>query len=262
MSWLNLLDKAVIAEGSQAAVARRLGYSTSTVSRLVRGRYSGNLDEIQQKVTEIYGGKTMLEQKIPDGYMQNAMGHLVPIESIDDIDLARDEFVRELIDKARRMSAEVKQFKQQLAGDMEAFQAMSLEKYDVKTGGERGNLTLFSYDGKYQVVRAVQERINFDERLQAAKALVDECLREWSKDAGPELRTIVESAFQVDKKGQINTGRILGLRKLNITNPVWKKAMQAIGEAVTVVGSSTYYRLYERDRQGKYQQIPLDFSAV
>jgi len=262
MDWRDLLRKAIIAEGSQGSVAVRLGYSPATISQTVAGIYPGNTAGIKQKVMEVYGGKTMDTTKVPDGYMMNGIGHLVPIESIKEIDLARDEFVKSVVAKAGEVSEILDQFKRQLAGDMQAFLELSAEKYGADLGGARGNLSLTSYDGRFKVLRAVSERLDFDERLQAAKELVDACLREWSKDAGPELRTLVESAFQVDKKGRINAKRILSLRTLKIEHPTWKQAMDAIGDAVTVVGSCTYYRIYERDEEGNYNQISLDFSGV
>lgn len=43
-----------------------------------------------------------------------------------------------------------------------------------------------------------------------------------------------------DKEGQINTGRVLSLRRLDIKDERWLRAMNAIGEAVQVVGSKSY----------------------
>lgn len=260
MEWRALLHKAVKAEGSQASVARKLDYSPATLSMVMAGSYSGNIAAIQDKVMEVYGGKNM--QAVPDGYMMNAIGHLVPIEGIKEIDLERDKFVKDVISQARDVHGMLDQFKKSLAGDMQAFLELSAEKYGVDLGGARGNLSLTSFDGRFRVLRSVSEQLNFDERLQAAKALIDECLREWTKDAGTEIRAIVEQAFQVDKKGRINTKRILSLRSLRIDHPTWKRAMEAISDAITVVGSCTYYRVYERDDEGNYNQVILDFSGV
>lgn len=261
MEWLNLLRKAIIAEGSQKKVAETLGYSPATISMIIAGTYGADSTAIGLKVMEIYGGKKM-QQEVPQGYMMNGIGHLVPIESIKEIDLARDEFVRGVVAKAADVNAMLNTFKARLAGDMQAFLELSAEKYGADLGGARGNLSLTSFDGRFKILRAVSERLDFDERLQAAKELVDTCLRQWSRDAGPELRTLVESAFQVDKKGRINAKRILSLRTLKIDHPIWKQAMEAIGDAVTVIGSCTYYRIYERDDEGNYNQIGLDFSGV
>lgn len=261
-SWLITLNKAVQLEGSQAAVARKLGLSAATISQVLSGTYSSSTEAVAQKVLEIYGGKTMAEENTPDGYKRDAQGRLVPLESIKEIDLARDALVAEVIKKANQVSAQLTSFKASLAADLQAFLELSAEKYGAKMGGVKGNVTITSYDGKYQVMRAIADQLIFDERLQAAKELIDDCLREWTRDSGAEIRALINDAFQVDKKGRVNTKRILGLRKLKIDHPKWLQAMEAISDAVQVVGSCTYYRLYERDANGNYQQIPLDLSSV
>jgi len=200
--------------------------------------------------------------RVPEGYKQNAVGHLVPIESIKDEDLLRDEFVQQAIVEARKLASIVAGFKDSLSQEMQAFMDMAMEQYQAPLGGPRGNVTLTSFDGRYQILRAVSDTLDFNEKLQAAKALVDECLREWTKDGPVEVRALIDQAFQVDKKGRINAKRILGLRSLKIENPVWLRAMEAIADAVTVTGSRVYFRLYERDDKGNYQQIQLDFSGV
>lgn len=260
--WLITLGKAVQIEGSQAAVARKLGLSAATISQVLSGTYSSSAEAVANKVLEIYGGKKMTEETIPDGYKQDAQGRLVPLESIKEIDLARDSLVTEIIKKANQLSAQITAFKAGLSADLQAFMELSAEKYGAKLGGVKGNVTITSYDGRYQVLRAIADQLTFDERLQAAKSLIDECLREWTKDSGSEIRTLINEAFQVDKKGRVNTKRILGLRKLKIDHPKWLAAMEAISDAVQVVGSCTYFRLYERDEQGNYQQIPMDLSSV
>ena len=86
---------------------------------------------------------------------------------------------------------------------------MSAEEYGAKIGGKKGNVSLLSFDGRYKIQRAVQESINFDERLQAARALIDECLTEWTEGARPEVVALVNDAFRTDTKGEIRTARVL-----------------------------------------------------
>lgn len=198
-----------------------------------------------------------------EDYKKNAQGHLVPISLIDDIDLARDDLVQEIVAKARAASAQLAALKDDLFGDIQAFITLSAEKYKAKVGGDKGNVTLLSFDGRYKVQRAIQESMTFDERLQAAKALIDGCLQRWSEGAQPELKVLINDAFQVDKEGNINTGRVLGLRRLKIDDPAWVCAMQAIGDALQVTGSKSYVRVYERIGDSeKFRAIPLDLAGV
>ncbi|MDR1506452.1 MAG: DUF3164 family protein, partial [Treponema sp.] len=59
-----------------------------------------------------------------------------------------------------------------------------------------------------------------------------------------------------------NTARVLGLRRLEIHDPDWQKAMRAITESIQVSGSKQYLRFYERNENGEYRQIPLDVAAL
>ena len=205
----------------------------------------------------------MSEKNIPDGYWMDAKGCLIPESMIKPIDKERDRLVKELVNKANEVSAVLSSFKVQAFGDIAAFIDLSAEQYDTKIGGQKGNLTLYSFDGKYRVQRAIQDRIAFDERLQAAKELIDQCLHDWTEGARPEIQSIVTNAFATDKEGQINTGRVLTLRRLDIKDERWVRAMAAIGEAIQVVGSKSYIRVYERIGDSEqYRPIPLDIAGA
>ncbi len=203
------------------------------------------------------------KQGVPAGYWKDAKGCLIPESMIKPIDKERDRLVNELVGKARGVTDVLAKFKAEAFGDIAAFLDLSAEQYDAKLGGKKGNLTLYSFDGKYRIQRAIQDRIAFDERLQAARVLIDECLADWTEGASPELQAIVNQAFDTDKEGQINTGRVLSLRRLDIKDERWQRAMTAIGEAVQVVGSKSYIRVYERiGETDQYQPIALDIAGV
>jgi hypothetical protein len=201
------------------------------------------------------------ERSITEGMMENAQGHLVPIEKIRQIDLERDSLVKEIVVKAKALSEQIAVFKHSTMGDIECFVELSAEKYNAKLGGKIGNVTLASYNGLYKIVRAIDERQVFDERLQAAKALIDECITEWAADSNANLRALINDAFQVDKQGRLNINRILGLRRLDIIDERWRNAMTAIGESLQVVDSKAYLRIYERQSDGSYEPLPLNVAA-
>lgn len=205
----------------------------------------------------------MTQTTIPDGYKMDARGHLVPITMIRPIDLARDSLVLEITAKAKELAEQIATMKAGFFADIAAFVALSAEQYEVKLGGDKGNVQLLSFDGRYKVLRAISETLVFDERLQAAKALIDACLQRWSEGAQPEIKVLINDAFQVDNSGNINTGRVLGLRRLAIDDVEWQRAMTAIGEALQVSGSRSYIRVYERvGTSNKYQAISLDLAGA
>lgn len=59
--------------------------------------------------------------------------------------------------------------------------------------------TLYNYYGQFKVQRTMQDRIAFDERIQAAKELIDDCVAEWTQGSCPELLAIIDQAFTTDK---------------------------------------------------------------
>ncbi|KAF2406668.1 Protein of unknown function [Pseudomonas antarctica] len=203
------------------------------------------------------------QTSVPAGFWQDAQGRMVPESLIKPIDIERDRLVRQLVGSANKLSGELANLKAAAFGDIEAFIELSAEQYGITLGGKKGNVTLYSFDGRFKIQRSVQESIAFDERLQAARALIDECLRDWTQGARPEVATLANDAFRTDSQGEIRTARVLALRRLDIKDERWQRAMQAIGEACQVVGSKSYIRVYERiGDSDQYRAISLDIAGV
>lgn len=201
--------------------------------------------------------------KIPEGYRADARGRLIPEDQIKELDKLRDELVCDLVDRAKAVQKTLRDYKGDAFAEIRAFVETSAQEYGVKLGGRKGNVQLLSFDGRYKIQRAIQESITFDERLQAAKELIDECLADWTADARPELAIIVDDAFRVDKAGNIRTSEVLRLRRHKIEDERWLKAMDAISDAVQITGSKSYVRVYERvGESNQYKAISLDIATV
>ncbi|AXV78908.1 MULTISPECIES: DUF3164 family protein [Ralstonia solanacearum species complex] len=196
-------------------------------------------------------------------FLTNAQGHLVPRSLVKPIDLARDELVQEMVTKAKTMRQQLQALKTAFFGDFQAFVKLSAEEYGVQRGGSKGNVTLHSFDGRYKVRLAHADTMKFDERLQAAKTIIDDLMTEWTEGSRPEIKAIIQRAFDTDKEGNLNTGRVLSLRSLDIKDARWQQAMTAIGDSVQVVGTKSYVRFYERiEGTDEYQAVLLDLAKV
>jgi len=196
-------------------------------------------------------------------YMEDGQGRLVHIDQVREIDKLRDELVRNLVARAVDLQRQMIEFKRIAMDEIGAFVDQSAREYDVQMGGKKGNLTLYTYDMNYKVMIQISEYLVFDERLQVAKKLIDDCFTSWTTDSRSEIRTIINDAFSVNQEGKINTRRILALRRLDIQDPLWQKAMTAISESLGVAGSKSYMRIYRRLEQSKsWQVISLDLAAL
>ncbi|MNX34303.1 DUF3164 family protein [Variovorax boronicumulans] len=207
----------------------------------------------------------MTDQTIPAGYWPDAKGALFHVSKIKPIDKDRTAVVTELCEAAKTLSAQIAGFKLTAAQAFEDFIGRSADQYNVVLRGSKGkgNVTLATFSGNYKIIRQVSDTLVFDERLQVAESLIGECIQDWSKGSKAEIKALVNSAFQVDKAGQISTSRVLGLRNIAIDDPRWLQAMQAINDSMRVASSKSYTRYYERDeRSGEYLPIVLDVAAV
>lgn len=202
------------------------------------------------------------KNEIPYGFMVNAAGHMVPAGLISEIDKTRNDLVLEIVSKATNLRSILVDFKAETMADIQAFVELSAEKYNVKLGGIKGNVTLCSFDGQYQVKLSQADMKMFDERLQAAKELVDACIHKWTEGSRDEIKALVEHAFQTDKEGNINQPRIYSLMQLKIEDEQWQEAMQALRDSIQVVNTKPYVRIYQRNKAGKYEQFSLNLAAL
>lgn len=208
---------------------------------------------------------------IPDGknivdgteYMRDGKGALVPVSLIKPQHLLEDELVRKVMGYAIALSAQVARFKEHTFDDLGQFEALLAQQYGATLGGAKGNKTLTSHDGLFKITVQVADNIVFGSELQIAKSLVDECLNEWSQGSRDEIRAIVQRAFNTDKAGQINRSEIFMLLRLEITDPRWQSAMQAIRDAMRVEGSKTYVRCHRRESiDGAWIPVTIDLAKA
>jgi hypothetical protein len=202
---------------------------------------------------------------IPKGYWRDAKGALIPVSKVKDIDKLRTALVYALAEQAKGVRECMTDFKIELMTEIQKFLDQSAADYGVQMRGAagKGNVQLVSFDGRYKILRSVQDSLVFDERLQVAKAMIDERVHVWSKGSNANIKALVNHAFQVDAAGKISVGRILGLKNIKIDDPDWQRAMQAISDSTQIASSKSYVRIYERNEAtGEYIPIALDIASL
>lgn len=225
----------------------------------VRGRfvpealYQAQVHEVGSGVTEVNGREMMTD----------AGDRLVPLDLVKPQHKLEDEVVRKVIAFAFDLSAQIGRFLEHTMIDLDGFDALLAQEYEVTKGGKKGNRTYQSYDGLYKVQVQVSDRVDFGPELQIAKGLIDECLNEWSAESRPEIQAIVTRAFNTDKEGQINRAEIFGLLRHNIKDARWQRAMGAIRDAMRVTGSKQYVRFYHRRTvEDGWKAITIDLAKA
>jgi hypothetical protein len=204
----------------------------------------------------------MAEQiDIPAGFVKNAAGHLVPEHQVREHDKLRDSVARELATQAVAISEALAAFKAKALADIDDLIAISLERYQVKLGGKKGNVSITTYDGEFKIEKALADRLTFTEEILATKELIYTCIHKWSAGAHTHLLALVDRAF-TGRNGQIRTNDVLGLLRLDIDDPEWKTAMRALKDAIQVNGKAVYIRVYKRVGDDRYEPVNLGLAGV
>lgn len=204
-----------------------------------------------------------MDNTIPTGYMKNSRGHMVPDNQVREQDKLRNQVVIDLVKDALLLNIQLADFKRRALNDIADLVSIAAQKYDVQIGGKKGNVNLMSYDGQYKIVRSVADRITFTEELEAAKQLITQCIDDWTQGSSNNVRALVDRAFKTNSQGQIKTGAVLDLIRLDIQDENWIRAMQALKDSIQVNNTTTYIRIYQRiGMSDQYAAVPLDIAAV
>jgi hypothetical protein len=199
----------------------------------------------------------MSTQDVPEGYMKNSLGHLVPLDQVKEIDKIRAYLVANLVTEAKQISANVEHFKALCYERIKSFIELAAQEHGVEIGGDKGNVTMTSFDGRYRICRANDDQIEFNESITIAREMIFELIKQWSQGSNANIVAIVHKAFETDKNGHLSVAKILSLKSVQIEDAQWKKAMDIIGASIQVWQTKTYIRFYEKDQNGKFVQVAL-----
>ena len=200
---------------------------------------------------------------IPAGYMQNNRGDLVREENVKDIDKIVDQAVSTLASQAKDISMALTKFKRLALDDIRELIKIAGEKYGESLGGEKGNITLFSYNGRYKVQRIFADRVSFNIEMKAAESLYDKYLEAISASAENDIRVLINATFRSTRGDKLRTAELLRLLSLDIKHPDWIRACEALKNSIMVDGATVYIRLYERVNDSEaYRMIPLNITDV
>jgi hypothetical protein len=195
-------------------------------------------------------------------YWVDANGNKVPVEALDEEVIAEDTLVSKLITKAHELQEHIKMVKAEMAVMINANLATKAGKIKKEW---KGNAVLRDFSRDKAVFKKIGRFLTFDNNLQLAKQLIDDCIVAWGGDSNANLVAIVSKAFDVNQAGKVDAKEILGLRKLKIIGEkadVWKRAMDLIADAITVASTKDYFYFQEKDEKGVMRTIVLDFSSL
>jgi len=187
-------------------------------------------------------------------------GNQIPVKYIDPVVLERHEIVEGIIAQVEEAEKALRALKKKLYQEVSNYLGKMAESYGENW---KGNASLMNFNKTKAVDLQINKVIAFDERLNVAKSKIDDCLNRWASNAKAELKTLVMKAFNVDKKGNVDTKQILALRKFKFDDPVWCEAMDIIDTAITTIGSKEYINFKVRETaRDEWRKVSLNFASM
>lgn len=194
--------------------------------------------------------------------MRDPKGRFVDVNMVKPADRLEDETVRRVMHYATDLNAQVARFKGHTFEDIASFVDILDQEYGAQRGGEKGNVTLTSYDGCMRVSISVADLVEFGPEINVAKTLFDECVSAWSVDSSPEIRTIITRAFSVEG-GKYNRAELFSLLRLDIEDAKWQAAKKALQDAIRTLGTKEYLRFQKRNTpQARWETVTIDLAKA
>ena len=205
-----------------------------------------------------------MAQKDNQGNWLDSKGRPVPEEYIRPEDKRRDKLVESILKRVSKLSAKLESEKTEIVDAIEKY-LKELAKDNKVREGWKGNILLYNFSQNLCIERRIDETVSFDERLQLVKTTIDKWISQKLKDTDPTLSKVIAQAFSVDKQGRINTAMLLKLKRIDIQDAEWKKAMQLLDDSIFVKSSKMALRFRSKDLsvpEGGWVEVSLNFNDI
>lgn len=139
-----------------------------------------------------------------------------------------------------------------------------LKENSLKAVDRKGNFTWYNFDRSIKIEININDIIQFDDMLiQGCKEKLDEFLESSITGVESFIKDLILDAFETSR-GKLDTRKVMALlkHKSKIKDKRYHEAMDLLERSIRRPDSKRYSRVWERDEEGKYQSIDLNFSSV
>lgn len=207
--------------------------------------------------------KTEQASFIPPGYVMRANGDLTKEENLTDLEREEERLVRELFPRAQELNELIGSFKYDAMKAVEDTVTKCIKQHGIKRFEKiKGNVQFVTVDGKYKIERAINEKIEYNSGIEAARQLFDQYASMMEEQSGSDAREMIKSFFRMTNN-QFSVSKLVEVCNQPINHPMYKQAVVALRQALFVGSSKAYLRFYIRnDNDDSWDAMPLQFSSI
>lgn len=205
-----------------------------------------------------------MQQKSTSEFWIDESGNRIPYNRTSATERLMERRSAQLLKEAAALSEKLAKLKDNFRTFSDEVYQVFLKERNLEAPVERkGNYTWYNFDRSIKVEVSVSERITFDEMsITAAREKLSQFLDENIEGKLEFVKDLVNEAFQTSK-GQLDTKKVMGLLKYRskIKHQAYQDAMALIETSIRRPESKSYYRIWEKDRNGEYKLVDLNFSS-
>lgn len=188
-------------------------------------------------------------------------GNEVPRDYVPKFDRYNEIQVSKIFNAAIKLNEQIARFKAMSYEIADALYAEMLREANIEPTSRKGNYTLTSFDKSVRIEVNINELIEFDENINLAQIKLREFIEKKTKGVDIDIVALINNAFTT-RKGRLDKARIFGLFSLNIQDPIWNEAMELIRKSINRNMTVRYMEIAEKDENGRYNPIRLNFATV
>ena len=198
-----------------------------------------------------------------DSMWKDETGMQIPISRITKLERTMESKSSTILKKATSLNKQLSEFKLELKKNCTEIYAAAMSENGAKTDA-KGNYTWFNFDRSIKIEVSISDKIEFDDlTIKASKEKFDEFLDENIQGKVDFAKEIVTDAFTTSR-GKLDTKRVMSLLKYRtkVKDAKFQEALTLLEQSIRRPDSKTYFRIWQKDGNGKYQNIDLNFSSI
>lgn len=191
----------------------------------------------------------------------------IPANRISQAEKEREKQAQRVFKEAMKTHNQLKQFAQLIQQANDAVNVANAKENKalgkaIKAG--KGNFTWYNFDRSLKIEVNINELIRFDEaKIAAARELFDKFIERNVAGTDNIVRQLINSAF-ANTKGGLDSKKVLSLLKYRskIKDKDFHNALDLIEDSISRPDSRRYFRVWQKNEQGMYDNIDLNFSSI
>lgn len=206
----------------------------------------------------------MAHQKSNQEFWLDETGNKIPYSRTTKTERLMESKAAKLLREAKLLHTKLSEFKALFAEINEKVYKEFIEERDLKTENRKGNFTWYNFDRSIKNETKFSESITFDPLLiTSAREKFNQYFSDNITSKDDFAKEIVMKAFET-RNGQLDPKKIFDLLryKSKVKDALYQSAIKDTEDSIRRKVSKVYHRISERDKNGEYKVIDLNFSSI